>query len=211
MIKMTQLLVDTGAPFLKETSEIASVYVNLCFDKNPFAFDSEGGQARSPATDRSQKLATSSDTSGGPPPISPAYTIAQKLKEIGDKIDEKVKREFERALTDELKLRPSIIQLGHEQFSGMCRRVLTSCSDYLQNGWEQATVVFMGVYQVAGVLRTQRDQESIDQREAMISRFAGETLQDLRLDSWINSHGGMREFGSKVDDDSVCVPIESSV
>ena len=63
---------------------------------------------------------------------------------MGDKLDEKVTRELEQALMNELKLRPSIIQLGHERFSGMCRRVLSVCSDYLHTGWEQAAVVFMG-------------------------------------------------------------------
>ncbi len=43
-----------------------------------------------------------------------------------------------------MKLHPSVYQLDPERFTNLCRRVLTKCACYINSGWEQATVVFMG-------------------------------------------------------------------
>ncbi len=44
-----------------------------------------------------------------------------------------------------------------------------------------------------GVIRELRAQgESVrSDREMLVNGFAGEALQELRLDTWINDHGGM--------------------
>lgn len=75
--------------------------------------------------------------------IAPPSQIAQKLKQIGDEIDEKVRKQLEDAFTDEIK--KGVFQIGREQFSRMCRSVLYKCSESLQNGWQQASVVYMGM------------------------------------------------------------------
>lgn len=69
--------------------------------------------------------------------------IAQKLKEIGDSIDEKVKKQLEEAFAQELQ--KGIFQIGQEQFRRMCQTVLSKCAQSLQNGWQQATVVYYGM------------------------------------------------------------------
>lgn len=128
---------------------------------------------------------------------------------IGDRIDETVQKELQQALFDQLKP-ASIYQLGADQFSEICRKVLSSCSRHLHSGWEQASVVFMGkhfipptphlfftpdhpmhVLGMFGVIHELRAQGAESTRENLVNGFAGEALQDLRLESWINDHGGM--------------------
>lgn len=147
--------------------------------------------------------------------IIPFIQIAQRLKEIGDKIDEKVKIELQQVLSEELK--PSnIFQVKAEEFSGVCREVLSRCSGRLRNGWEQVAVVYIGktslfnfvsffaphailtpspslcsgVRDVIRELRAQGESQG-SARETMVNGFAGEVLEELRLEPWIRSQGGL--------------------
>ncbi|XP_064397012.1 uncharacterized protein LOC135343913 [Halichondria panicea] len=206
---MASVVVDSGRSFLNETREIAFEYVNLCYSSEASTEPEMGQEARSPASGR--RVAPDSDTVAGaggpPPPTTAAFTIAQRLKMIGDRIDETVQKELQQALFDQLKP-ASIYQLGADQFSEICRKVLSSCSRHLHSGWEQASVVFMGMF---GVIHELRAQGAESTRENLVNGFAGEALQDLRLESWINDHGGMAHFGDEVPGVVLdTVPIEGT-
>ncbi len=68
---MASVVVDSGRPFLNETREIASLYVDLCYSYSDEA-STEIGLDRSPAPGRRMGL----DSAGGPPPPGPVPTTA---------------------------------------------------------------------------------------------------------------------------------------
>ncbi len=69
--------------------------------------------------------------------------------------------------------------------------------------------VCVGVTTVVQALRGDSRQYN-GQREAVVTGFAGEALQELALDTWISQHGGMIEFGGVVKDGQLCVPMEGT-
>ena len=69
--------------------------------------------------------------------------VANRLKEIGDEFNRKMKEQVDRASAEILTMDRSIYQIKKDQFVELCKSVLSSCGSIVRNGWDQVSVVYM--------------------------------------------------------------------
>lgn len=178
-------LVDSTSdePFLDETQNIASKFLHVYLEKD------EKVVAMSPQPPTVKEPAPKDDV---------AMQVAHRLKKIGDEIDAEVTKQLSEA-TQELFSHQTVFEIGYRQFSSVCTRVLTTCSSSLRTGWDQVGVIFMSMGNLVRELRQQNPQDQ-DQREGQFQRFAGRYMQDVHLDQWVETQGGMQNMGTAVQD-----------
>lgn len=75
--------------------------------------------------------------------------------------------------------------------SFILRRVLTRCSGQLHTGWEQMTVIYLGMGELVRELRRQSPQPS-SSRELQFQQFAGQVMEEVGLQRWVVQQGGIR-------------------
>lgn len=71
------------------------------------------------------------------------------------------------------------------------RRVLTKCSGQLHTGWEQMTVVYLGMGELVRELR-RHDSQPSSAREHQFQQFAGQVMEEVGLQRWVTQQGGIR-------------------
>lgn len=69
------------------------------------------------------------------------------------------------------------------------RRVLVRCSGQLHTGWEQMTVVYLGMGELVRELRRHDSQPA---REHQFQQFAGQVMEEVGLQRWVMQQGGIR-------------------
>ena len=117
-----------------------------------------------------------------------SLAVARRLREIGDGIQDKVDAELTAILAKQ-----SLMEMGLEQFTRMCRNTLTRCSSSITNGWQQVFTVYYSMARIVDELRQQTSvpESSRSLREIHLQRFVGSAMQDLGIDSWVESNGGL--------------------
>ena len=115
--------------------------------------------------------------------------MAERLRTLGDKIDETFKAELEGAMKD--LCQGSVWDITYPHFDNALRRVLSQFQNVVSSGWEQVSVVYAGVGHVVSQLREHGRGVDVGPRERHMANFAGMFMRDNGLQEWVEHQGGM--------------------
>ena len=186
--------------FLDDSEKLAKSFLGL-FQDARLTFT-----AKSPSPPHQSQAAAHDSGASASDPISMA--VAEKLKRIGDSIQSKVDAE----LTAILGKQPVMV-MEQDQFTKTCRSVLIRCSGIIKNGWQQAYTVCYSMMRTVQELRQQPNlpASALMQREVHIQRFVGPAMEELGLDTWIQSQGRLEDITiEEVSSTSSKVPISGT-
>lgn len=215
---------DPDEPFLKQAGEVALEFINLrtqntlsSAKKAPHypkkAAGAQGGQQQqrqtNQATGQAAALQLTANSAGGPP-VSPSRRIAERLKAIGDEVDEDLDDKTKAAFLT-LFSRVTPFTMNREDFTSACSGILSTFNKLFRTGWQQISFVYNAMFQVVLAVREDGGDIQTEMREQQISNFVGPTLTDLGLYQWMANHGGMDNFGSPVEGEDATAIIDSSV
>ena len=114
--------------------------------------------------------------------------MAERLRNLGDKIEDKIRADLEKAMRD--LCQGSVWDITYSHFGSALRRVLAQCQDTFSSGWEQVSMVYVGVGHVVCQLR-EHGRGVAEQRERHMVNFAGMFMRDNGLQEWVERQGGM--------------------
>ena len=172
----------TDENFLEDCRSVARCFLYFSIDEDSTT------DSRSP--DAGPRRKTSEKILSGEDPA--AVEAGRRLRELGDRIDEKVQAELQAALKD-LCWNRSVWEVGLSQFSNSCRRVIDRCQDVLRSSWERVWVVYSFMGRLVGELRHQQQEEGSTPslRERNMQDFAGQFMREHGLQEWVEQQGGM--------------------
>lgn len=169
--------------FLDDSRRVAACFLH-------YYLDDCAPETRSPNGPTKQDLEDRLAANEG----EPAMEAGRRLRELGDRIDDLIKEELEKALQELCKQR-SVWEIAYPQFNGACSQLLSRCQGAFRSGWDQVCVIYSMVGRLVRELRLNQsevDPSSPSLRERNMQDFAGQfILNHPDIQEWIEHNGGL--------------------